>query len=233
MTYGVAMDNIYYQTLNYCNDYPYIRYRWDINWNVEAITGEQFADGYIVQKVSISTSTKLSTVNNTSYFEAWKVEKGICEKEFSCDYDDSFSCRCDGFSGWLNHIKDALGKIGDVKYTGVVYWISQESLLYSEIDSWRKGTVQEAGNLKSSYQFNEKKIEPICIREYTHHFSLVDEMIIKQIILDECCSLYNPTRDRYYVENFELVINDLLENTAFSYLIQSISDEWNKRLRSY
>ena len=135
-------------------EYTYNRneYRFSILWNPEVFGGPA-CEGYIVQMVDAKSGISEVKVEETPYFEAWKVSSGNTGNQ---DYDDSFDC-------W------PVLEEGVVTYYAEIYWIGFDDELYAEVAKWKIGTVPMANQLPSSYKFpGIEKRPPIFGRQYVY-----------------------------------------------------------------
>lgn len=152
-----------------------------INWNVAAITGNTDASGYIVQHFSRISEPANFQVGNADYFEAWRVEKGICEDRGSI-CDDVFSVN----SSFANSIRRCLGTKGKYTICGDVYWIPEDSDLFGAVDHWLPNTVEQAGGLKASFEFPELTDDFFAFSrpKFVHTWSLVSKEEIEKNVQD-------------------------------------------------
>lgn len=151
-------------------------FRYEINWNVQAISGSDKANGYIVQHFSSSSVPPNFLIDDTEYYEAWRLRNGkLVDTGAVCD--DCFSVG----STLEDSIRRSLGTQGEYRFNGDVYWIPAISPLFTIVDSWTPGAVKRAGGLKSSLIFPELKDEYFIFKreQFVHCWSLITEEEIK------------------------------------------------------
>lgn len=161
------MQKRYYKIIREDNDKPYAYYLLKILWNVDNIINDNCKNGYIVQKVNITNTTKIKGLDDIEYYEAWKVINGKVENIDNYDYDDIFMWY-DSFTMdmCLEHSK---GKKGEISYYCEVFWVSENNILYEEVNLWKKG-IPLARDLKSilASEFKYDLGTPIFCRKFTH-----------------------------------------------------------------
>lgn len=164
-----------------------------IEWNVKEISGEENANGFILQyfsrKLVPADILKQKELRDITYFEAWEVKDGdivdkgnLCHDQFYIG-DPNGECYTFAIS---------VGTKGEFIFKGEVYWISSsDSELYATIEKWGKKTVNQANGLRATYE--DIHIDPSfrrCIREFKHSWDLTDTNNIheeaKRIIINTC-----------------------------------------------
>ena len=157
-----------------------ILFEYQINWNVSAISGTSNACGFVVQHFKRHSTPSNFVVNDCEYWEAWKVQEGIClDRGEKCD--DVF----DLYTSLANAYKNSIGTAGQYIIDSEVYWVPATSDLYSKINSWSSQTVPNAGGLKSSYE-RPWGIDPFFVfkrPQFIHTWSLIEEMEICEKLL--------------------------------------------------
>lgn len=197
--------NGYYKTIDDKNYFPFAYYLWQIKWISEKIINDGCINGYIVQKVKIINEANVIGLDNIEYYEAWKVSNGECENKDGKPFDDEF--KWVNFNGELRFcIRNSIGKKGKITYQAKLYWISQKNTLYKEVESWKEGTVVQAGSLKSILVEDCLNIDfgiPIDERNFIHEVNFKDEKIIKNSIKVLFSTL---TEDKTLTEDIKLFI---------------------------
>lgn len=156
-----------------------------INWNPVNISNSDMASGFIVQHFTRELITKFSIdiPKNANYYEAWEVVNGIVQdKGDSCD--DMFAIgNC---MEYFELFKKCVGTSGRYEFKGDVFWIPVDHELYKIVDSWEKGTVNEAGGLKSivSSEYFDK-LKPLFSRNpFIHEWDLTNIYDVYNIAKD-------------------------------------------------
>ena len=177
------MKNGYYEVVGNIIHTVYVACRYEIKWNIRAISGEDNANGFIVQRFNRTAIPSLDYLKDTKYYEAWKVTNGMCDENRLFD---------DGYSVYLypsdrdqiqEELVDAItlssGTSGKIIFEGDVFWIPVISQLYPQIDTWEKGAVKEAGDLPSTWTFPPLDGEkPKFNHNFEHEWDFTDEDLI-------------------------------------------------------
>ena len=152
------MKNYFHIVTDFFEDNPNGDFKLPIIWNIKNISRKENAHGFIVQHMSIESSTKSIPSNN--YYEAWLVEGGkISKQDKPQNWDDV----------WIApyaYIEKNPCKIS-VTFSAKVYWIPKEVREFNHIYKWERGAITEAGNFRS-IQSIDWNIEPffVCERFY-------------------------------------------------------------------
>lgn len=202
------------------NDKPYAYYYLGIDWIPKAIINDKCNDGYIVQKVTLTNTTGIINIpEKIDYYEAWQVENGQCVENGNNEPDDKFSFADKCLTGEI--ISKSIGRVGEIKYSTEVYWISKVNELYKIVNDWKYGAVRLAGELKSILV--EKcpelhKCTPVFERpEFVHKVSFLDKNIIKSAIKEDMCledreTLQNNLDNPEYGELINEIINEIFSS---------------------
>lgn len=218
----------YYSVINeYHSDTTTFEYC--INWNVSEISSEEHASGYIVQHFRRKSTPQNFLIDDTDYWEAWKVNNGInVDRGSVCD--DTFAVRIE----LADAFRKSLRTRGRYDLNGDVYWVPSSSEIFTTIDSWSTTTVHGACGLKASYE------KPVGIDSYfvfsrpqfSHSWSLVDDSEIRERVLTtylRYCPKYTNRDIDIITCNLNHIFSDKDKN------LQSIKcwifQEW-KRIRS-
>lgn len=216
--------NEYIRIVKEDNDKPYLFYKQSVYWNIEHISKHEKANGYIVQEVEISNSTKISDIDEyVHYYEAWLVKDGKCVYDDDLP-DDSFECGFEEIAHMM--IAKSLGKTGEVKYACKIYWVDETDNHYSIVDKWEERGVRYAAQLKSVIASDCPEfadIEPVVIRDpFVHKVDFTDREIIKKSIV-ECYAVRINKQDEF----LQCDLIDLLEGTPYVDLAKEICIENN------
>lgn len=216
--------NEYIRIVKENNGEPYLFYQQSVNWNIERISKQEKANGYIVQEVEITNSTGIPDIDEyIHYYEAWLVKDG------KCVYDDDLPD--DSFRGGYEEVRDmmigkSLGKTGEVKYTCKIYWVDKTDKHYNIVDKWEENSVVHAGKLKAVLASDCPEfadIEPVVIRDpFVHKVDFTDKEIIKKSIV-ECYAVRINKEDEF----LQCDLVDLLEGTPYVDLAKEICIENN------
>ena len=200
-----------------------------IDWNIPLISKSKDANGFIVQDYSRTQTPNnvlnISQYEDIHYFEAWCVKQGtIIEADKGNLCDDMF-CIGSSFNSFPS-FRQSIDTQGGFEFNGAIYWIPQDSPLYSIVDSWSTTEVSQAAGLKSTYEFPElKALDPIFKRTpFQHSWNLIGENNIflkaKQIAFRYCPR--NSKRDR---ELLDSCVKELFGN-KYPQLAKRIIEEW-------
>ena len=195
------------------NNQPYAYYLLGIHWIPHNIINDGEKNGYIVQKVKFlnTTGIKINQDNKDDfeYYEAWKVENEKVVNMGQAEFDDAFLYGNKNVIG--DCIRNSLGKIGIIKYSSQVYWISEKNKIYNIIDKWKENKVKMSGGLKSEY-VNEchelEKCKPIFNREdFIHEVNFCNKEIIKKAI-QETFKVRIMNKDKNFPEDLYEILKD-------------------------
>ncbi len=166
-----------------------------VDWNVKEISGEENANGFILQILSRSLIPadilNDEELRDVTYTEAWEVKDGVivdADKGELCDdlYYIGFS------NGECYSFAISVETKGEFIFNGEIYWIpSSYSELCATIENWDRHTVKEANDLRATY--GAINIDPSYrrfIRKFVHSWDLTDTNKIyeeaKRIIKNTC-----------------------------------------------
>lgn len=201
-------------------------FEYQINWNVEAISGVSNANGFIVQHFSRKSTPSNFAVKDSEYWEAWKVKNGICvDRGNLCD--DEFEV----FMELADSFRVSLGTSGSYELNGDVYWMPVTSEVYSTIDSWSKTAVREANGLRASYD-KPDGIDSYFVfsrPQFIHSWSLLEEAEIKEKILAtylHFCPQYTTTDIDYLTCHLDHIFEN--QNSDMQYIKEWIFHEWTR-----
>ncbi len=217
--------NDYYTKFMYCYQ--------TAKWDVEYISKKNEANGYIVQMVKMKIETNDNVKKEEQYFEAWKVENGLCCKFDSEDYDDVFGVgkvKDDAF----NELKFSIGKFGESCFEGTIFWVDKSDKLYEEVDKWKPGGVDEAVELKSiEYSTDLWKMfkDKVCFsREpFAHKWNMTKEEVVFNVICEyiyKMCDGYDKKLQKMKLHNY---VYDLLSEDIYN-MKQKVLEKMTKRL---
>lgn len=177
------MSNGYFEVVGDIIHTVYVACRYEIKWNIQAISGEDNANGFIVQRFNRTAFPSLDYLKDTRYYEAWAVTNGICDENRV--FDDGYNVYLypsdrDQFQEELvEAIILSSGTSGRIIFKGDVFWIPIISQLYPQIAAWKKGEVKEAGDLLSARTFPPLDAEkPKCDHNFEHEWDFTDEDLI-------------------------------------------------------
>lgn len=202
---------------NNCLDKPYACFHYGVRWKPDIISGKGGANGYIVQKVSIEAPSFLTGFHEKEYFEAWRVVNGCVVYENDVDNleDDIFSYPEDG-------IAESINKAGRVIYHAKVYWIDETTPAFEEVDKWKKGTVIQAGTLKSSLNFVlSDGLKNFDREDFVYDFSFTDIEVIKRVFIKIGRSFYSCDR-KYERSNFDCYYRESFEQENMIHIFESV-----------
>lgn len=207
------------------NDEPYLYYLQEGYWNVEKISNRKKASGYIVQEVHISNNSGISNISMTNdYFEAWRVIDGQVEDYEKDNPDDTFRFGIEGMEKFL--IKISIGHQGIIKYDTSVYWVEQNTELFSIVNSWKTRTIAQAGKLKSA-RFDEYcsyflKISSVGKRSFEHKVAFEDRNTVSETLI----RLYKKGLEGKD-ENVRYELEEILEGSIYGCLVDDICSRFD------
>lgn len=183
----------YYSVVD-CNLTDYCACCLQIKWIISAIAGRNNPSGFVVQHFSrqIHPNLGLKELEDTDYFEAWKIDKGVCIDTAGNAFDDEFAVG--NPLDTLEVFPYSISKKGEIEFSGTVYWVEQDTALYNIVDRWPRGQVVQAGGLKSvKGTFAFEKVTPVFIRDkFIHCWDLSTE---ESIYLAASKALFAMCRD--------------------------------------
>lgn len=197
-----------------------------INWNPEAISQSKNASGYIVQYFSreLITSFSIEIPHNISYYEAWKVSDGIVvDRGDTCD--DMFSIGNE--FQYFDLFRKCAGTSGRYIFSGDVFWIPDNHLLFPTVSAWKESEVKDAAGLKSTFLCDDfENLEPLFSRlPFIHEWDLIDKDVIyntaKKMLFRYC---HSQCDRELLLSTIDYVIPAEYENMKMS-----IIDDWDKR----
>lgn len=202
-------------------------------WNVEKISNNNNANGYIVQMLKREIEIDNDT-NTNQYFEAWKVENGQCYKFDDLSYDDIFLV---GESIWdsFNELKMSIGKYGQSCFESNVFWIDKGDELYKDINKWKKSGVQEAKELQS-IKYSKKLEEQFIKRHYfkrkpfVHKWDMTKEEDIFRITCRYLYTMCNGYSNKMKKEKLDDYVEDLFLEEYYN-IKQKVVEEMKKQLQ--
>lgn len=202
-------------------------------WNVEKISKNNNANGYIVQMVKRKIETD-NYINEKQYFEAWKVENAQCYKFDNFWYDDIFLVGHDIYDSF-HELKMSIGKSGQSCFEGIVFWIDKSDELYKDVDKWETFGVQDAKELKSieystklEKQFRNRNF--FKRKPFIHKWNMKNE---EDIFMAVCkylyiqCSCYDNKMKKAKLDNY---VEDLFSD-GFYNIKQKVIEEMKKQLQ--
>ena len=187
-------------------------------------------DGFIVQKVKLDQFID-DRIHSVHYYEAWPVSKGVCEKSNSDKSNDLF-CIGNPYCQF-DELRNSIGHAGKVIFTPEVYWINNQSELFTDISTWDTVTVKEANGLKAKYvtralleMFSREKKYPRS--QFIHEWSFNNPEVIYNVVLDYCKCQWNPQQE-IDIKNFEIRIDELFPDNVFPEIKKLIIKGWNNK----
>lgn len=202
----------------------------DIDWIVEDFISEE-RSGFIVQHFRRVSEPADFQVNDTEYYEAWRIVDGH-NKDHGKKCDDSIMV-----SNYLgDSLKSCIDMSGQYKVTCDVYWVPKSSELYQIVDSWDINTVEQANGLKSSWDCPPliEDFHVVQRPEIIHKWSMTSDEEIKTSILADAVRAYpNDTeRDRGLLK---VLLDSIFDNPADKryWLKKAIYNEWEKRVTKH
>ena len=221
------MDSSYFKVIDEYHSKGFTFYL-KIDWNVEAIAGEAKPSGYIVQRFSRQSEPVNFKVNDTEYYEAWKVESG-CNIDRGNECDDRFSV--DASLG--ESLRSCLKTAGKYILKSDVFWISQKSELYDVIDSWPCDTVKQANGLHSSYDRPDdiEKYFVFTRPTFIHEWSLLSAQEIEEKLLSSVLS-YCPRNTKRDTELATDLLDYVFENSDedIKGIKEIVLQKWKKQI---
>lgn len=200
---------------------------YQINWIVPAITGSEYANGYIVQHFTRLSQPKNSIVDDIEYFEAWRIKNGMCLDRGQCD--DEFSV---GMNQGFCALHDALHTKGCFEISAAVYWIPEFSPLCEIVDKWSDTTVAQTAGLKGSYGFRDLSEEYLVFHRplFIHSWSLITEDEIEnkvQKAIFAYCPNNTPRDEALMNENLEYIFEG--QSEELQKIKKRIANAWHQR----
>ena len=189
---------------------------------------QNIREAYIVQEVYyINASDK--EIKSVHYFEAWKIEDGICIKRDGQECDDIFSVGrpiddSDTF-------KDSIGHEGIVAFIPRVFLVMGNSKLFDDIKLWPLNEVLNANGLpakyysaevaKEVYKFQEFRRDPFC-----HKWSFKDPELVFKTVFNYCQKMFRSDSeiDR---KNFKINIDDFFSEGLLLDVKKKRISEWD------
>ena len=169
-----------------------------IKWNVANIAGYENSNGFIVQKFNRTSVPANLIIADTSYYEAWSVQNGVCIDTNKQKYDDEFAvghsmCQFCVFENSLN-------KEGEYKLIGEVFWVDRvQGELYAMVSNWPIDEVKQAGGLRAVFNtdlFDNEKPKFIRV-PFVHKWYLKGNEDIYRIARDTLFRrCHNPGNER-------------------------------------
>lgn len=170
-------------------------------WKVSQIAQQEYANGYIVQRIIRHTEASenfLPLKSETeafchTYFEAWKVQNGIivypAEQQYEFDDRWLYNAHIPSFDAMLNDCAEKYLTSGCITMIGEVYWLEASderiAILESRFKMNNKDTY--AGELLSAETFEElhetEKID-------THSFHASWDFSTESKFVDAICEIY-------------------------------------------
>ncbi len=202
-------------------------------WNVEKISKNNNANGYIVQMLKRKIEID-NNINAKKYFEAWKVENGQCYKFDNFGYDDIFLVGHDTWDSFYE-LKMSIGKSGQSCFEGIVFWIDKSDELYKNVDKWNIFGVQDAKELKS-IKYSKKLEEQFINRNFfkrepfIHKWSMKKEDDIFRVAckyLYTQCDGYDNKMKKAKLDNY---VEDLFSEGYYN-IKQKVIEEMKKQLQ--
>lgn len=197
------------------------------DWLVDGFNSDS-KDAYIVQEIMLEMLFD-GILDYKHYYEAWKIEQGLCCKEEGqlCDDILCIGHRLDD----TDALKKSIGHYGKVVFKPKVYFIKIDSVLYNEIDSWPENIVKEANGLKAIY-YSEKvselfeNCESFKREEFCHCWDFRDYNLIYNTVLDYC--IRNYKKNNLDERNLYLDLDDIFSDVSCCYRVlkQEIINSW-------
>lgn len=173
-----AKNNKFYSIISETH-FEFCACRREIQWDVVEISGENNANGFIVQHFSRRENSDKRILLDNEYYESWKVVDG--EIEGSEKYDDAFAVACPENENCLyedcllSGLESSYSNKGEFIFHGCVFWVSIDSDMYCEIDKW-KCEEKEAGNLRSKKKYSKlENKKPLFVHSFSHRWDLKNE----------------------------------------------------------
>ncbi len=222
---------MYYEILNESHS-DWCECELRINWNIEAISNNKNANGYIVQEFQRTIVPKnvlgSQQFDNIHYFEAWCVKDGlIVPEDNGCNGNDVFSIGQAISLGLPDYdlIRKSINTKACFEFRGRVYWIPIHSQLYNKVDCWKTDEVKQTGGLKGTWYFPDIRIiNPVFEREiFTHSWDLIDEdnifITIKNLLFSS-----NYSQKNELMEDLQYIFDG-----QFKHIVDRIIKEWEER----
>lgn len=213
----------------YCYHSAGFSFDYQINWIVPAITGSEYANGYIVQHFTrlLQPQNSIEGVDDIEYFEAWRISNGVCPGPKECD--DEFSV---GMNLDFCELRRALHTKGRFEISAAVYWIPEFSPLYEIVDNWSDTTVVQTAGLKGSYGFRELSEEYLVFHRplFIHSWSLITEDEIEdkvQKAIFAYCPNNTPRDEELMNENLEYIFEG--QNEGLQKIKKRIANAWHQQ----
>lgn len=202
-----------------------------IRWVPEVIAGYQTPSGFIVQFFTRTSLPEDPVIKNTLYYEAWKVENGVCIDTVELEFDDLFAI---GHPlSPLDTFKDSLNKSGIFKFTGDVFWVDKNNdhELYNIVESWPVDEVPDACGLRAVYSSNEFAFKkPKFTREpFVHEWNMETDEIIYSIAKNTLFTAYPNPANKRDQSLFKEVLDDIFPENKQK-LKKVLLDEWKSQL---
>lgn len=187
-----------------------------VKWHPEVIAGYEKPNGYIVQRFSRKSEPSNLIVDDTSYYEAWKIENGICVDTENQKYDDQFAVGHPLFPSEV--LPESIKTKGIFCFEGEIYWVDAHSDLYNVVAEWPTDEVQQSGGLHSTFNSEIFKCRtPDYIRpKFKHCWNLESDesvyLVVKELLF-RMCPDNRSTRDKsIFMETIEEVLPSELKN---------------------
>lgn len=212
---------------------PYAQFHLGIKWNVNAISGYENANGFIVQHVNIVAPLFLNGYQINDYYEAWSVYNGEIVYDCKSDYMEDDYFQSPQYPDAQVSLSDSIGKKGKIIYHTSVYWIDKKDKLYKIVKLWPSDNYfcPWGNQLKGTTECPElDELQPLFKRsDFIHEFDFTDDGIIMKCFLEVGRNMYSSGRktDRrnfeyLYIENFEK--NDKRE--LFAQIVNALETEF-------
>lgn len=224
--------NNLYTVENYCPKYMYCYQK--AKWNIEKISKQSNANGYIVQLVKMKIEITNNLKKSKKYFEAWKVENGQIQLFDNNGYDDVFLVGKSIYDSF-NELKMSIGNYGKSCFKGTVFWIDKSDNIYKDICKWKISGVEEAKELQSIEYSKElekdlKKRFYFKRKSFVHKWNMIkgkDIFKITSEYLYKMCDGYSIKLKKKKLDN---LIKDLFSKEYYA-IKQEVLKEVKKQLQ--
>ena len=222
------MDNKkYYNVINDRHE-TFWSFSYQINWNVSAISGELSANGYILQHFKRIANPPQPLLEDTEYYEAWKVTSGACDWVRGQYCDDEFTVGNPLSS--CEDIHNCLGTKGMFTILADVYWIPMSSDLYRIVDNWSPTKVRQANGLKADYIFPELTREYFVFTRptYKHEWNFIDTDLVDRTVRKLVFRKFPKSTDNQLLSND---LNEIFDGSEQRYFVlkEVIYKDWNNQ----
>ncbi len=203
-------------------------------WNIEKISKQSNANGYIVQLVKIKIEKTNNLEKSKKYFEAWKVENGQIQLFDNNNFDDVFLVG-ESIYDSFNELKMSIGNYGKSCFEGIVFWIDKSDSIYKDISNWKISGVEEAKELQS-IEYSKELEEDLKKRFYfgrkvfVHEWNMIREKDIFKITSEYLCKMCDGYSIKLKKKKLDNLIKDLFSKEYYD-IKQEVFKEVKKKLQ--